>query len=147
MLAIPKEYHWADLQVGLRHEFQVVITAAMIDRFRDDSGDTNPLHTDAAYARSQGFSGPVVYGLLTASFYSTLAGVYLPGKYSLLHGVDVSFLSPVFIGDELKVSGEVAHLNDAYRQARIEAAIHNSNGLRVSRATLKVGVLAPATKS
>jgi len=135
-------YRWRDLAVGLRHEFEATITEEMMARFLRDTGDCNPLHVDAAYARQAGFKGRVAYGLLTSSLYSTLAGVHLPGKHCLLQGIDVSFLSPVYVGDTLKVSGEIAYLNDACRQAEIRAQIVNAAGVKVSRAKIKAGVLA-----
>ena len=39
--------------------------------------------------------------MLGASFFSTLAGVYLPGEHCLLHGVECKFAKPIFIGDTL----------------------------------------------
>ena len=143
MSSHPREYFWEDLKVGLRHEFGVVITDAMMAHFRGDFGDTNPLHTDRAYAVARGFRDRVAYGMLTASFYSTLAGVHLPGRFCLLHGINVSFHRPVFVGDRLVISGEVSYLNDAYRQAEIAAAIADDQGVIVSKAKLRVGVLTP----
>jgi acyl dehydratase len=136
------EYRWSDLAVGLRHEFEATISEAMMERFLRDTGDCNPLHVDAPYARQKGFKGRVVYGLLTSSLYSTLAGVHLPGRFCLLQGIDVSFLSPVFVGDSLRVSGEIAYLNESCRQAEIRAQIVNASGVKVSRAKIKAGVLA-----
>lgn len=135
------EYLWEDLQVGLKHEFQVSISEEMMTRFRLDTGDTNPLHVDATYARENGFDGCVVYGMLVASFYSTLVGVHLPGRYCLLQGANVSFVKPVFVGDHLSVCGEIVYLNHSYRQAQISAQISNSDGIVVSKAKLNVGVL------
>jgi 3-hydroxybutyryl-CoA dehydratase len=135
------EYRWQDLAVGVKHEFEATITEGMMERFLRDTGDHNPLHVDAPYAERNGFRGRVVYGLLTSSLYSTLAGVYLPGKYCLLHGIDVQFLRPVFVGDRLNISGEIAYLNEACRQAHINAHIVNGHGEKVSKARIRVGVL------
>lgn len=135
-------YRWAELHVGLRHEFTVTIERAMVDRFRADTGDTNPLHADPAFAVAHGFADTVVFGMLTASFFSTLVGVHLPGRHALLHAVDTAFLKPVFVGDVLTIAGEITHLTDAYRQAELAATVHNQAGVKVARAKIKVGVLA-----
>ncbi|MBQ9091319.1 MAG: hypothetical protein IJY52_03500, partial [Anaerotignum sp.] len=45
------------------------------------TGDINPLHNDQEFAQKQGHPDKVAFGMLTASFLSTLAGVYLPGRY------------------------------------------------------------------
>ena len=139
-----REYRWEELEIGLAHEFSASVTAEMVDRFRNDTGDCNPLHMDPVFAAARGYRAPLVFGLLTASFYSTLAGVYLPGRFALLHGVDVSFLKPVFVGDALSVSGQVAYRNEAFRQAHVGARITNQHGEVVSRAKIRVGVLESA---
>lgn len=78
--------------------------------------------------------------MLTASFYSTLVGVYLPGRYALLHGVDASFVAPVFPGDTLTVQGEVSAIHMQLTQIEMRAHIVNQFGERVSRAKIRVGV-------
>ena len=137
------EYRWGDLKVGLRHEFHVTLTAEMFGAFAAISGDTNPLHVDAAYAVGAGFPGPVAFGLLTSSFYSQLVGVHLPGRYALLHGIDVDFSSPAYAGDTLLCAGEISFLNDAYHQMELRARITNQAGKRVSKAKIRVGLHAP----
>jgi len=135
------EYRFSDIKIGLEEFFQVKIDASKMDKFLDISGDINPLHTDGDYAKDKGFSNRVVYGLLTASFYSTLVGVYLPGKFCVLQGIDIQFSKPVYIDDTLKVSGKVSYINEAYKQIEIKAIITNEKHIKVSKATLKVGLI------
>jgi 3-hydroxybutyryl-CoA dehydratase len=136
-------YRWADLRVGLRHEFDVALTAEMFGAFGALSGDTNPLHVDPAYAASAGFPGPVAFGLLTSALYSQLVGVHLPGRYALLHGIDLDFVSPAFAGDTLHVSGEITFLTDAYQQIQLRGRIVNQAAKVVSKAKIRVGLHAP----
>jgi acyl dehydratase len=112
----------------------------MMDAFRNISGDCNPLHTDPVFAETYGYSAQVVYGMLTASFYSTLVGMYLPGKYALFQGADIVFTAPVYPGDTLIVSGEVVSKHEAYRQIELKAQITNQNGEKVSRAKIRTGI-------
>ena len=135
------EYRWADLHVGLRHQFNVELTAQMMTSFAGISGDVNPLHTNAEYARCQGFQDKVAFGLLLASFYSQLVGVYLPGKFALLHGIDVEFQKPAFVGDRLRVLGEVTYLNEAYHRIELRASIENERAEVLSKAKVRVGLL------
>jgi 3-hydroxybutyryl-CoA dehydratase len=134
------EFLWDDLKVGLRHEFEVVITREMVNAFAEISGDSNPLHSDPAYARRAGFDGQVVFGLLTSSFCSRLVGVYLPGKYALLHGIDIDFVSPVYVGDKLIVTGEIVLLSESVRRMEIKVSISNQAGAVVSKAVARVGL-------
>ena len=137
-------YTFDELSVGQSAEFDASVTGKMLDAFCLLSGDINPLHCDEAYARSLGHPGRVAYGMLTASLYSTLAGVHLPGKYCLLHEVDSSFNLPVYIGDTLHISGVIKEKNDVFRFVVIKATITNQRGQKVSRATIRAGVSAHA---
>lgn len=133
-------YTFEQLSIGMEASFETCITDSMMDAFKALSGDVNPLHCDEAYAQSQRYPGRVVYGMLTSSFYSTLAGVYLPGQYCLLHEVNSSFNKPVFIGDSLTVSGKITEINDTFRFVKIKSAIINQNGEKVSKAVIVAGV-------
>ena len=130
-----------DFHIGQEAVFIRCITEDMMTSFRELSGDTNPLHTDEDFARTKGYVSRVVYGMLTASLYSCLAGVYLPGRNCLLHSVHADFLRPVFVGDVLTVSGQVAEKRDTFRQLIIRAVIRNQDGVKVSRAKIEAGVL------
>ena len=67
--------------------------------------------------------------------------MYLPGKFALLHSVDIQFLKPAFIGDKLTVYGKVEYINEAYKQIEVKAHITNQNQNRISKATIKIGIL------
>lgn len=134
------EYKFSDLTIGLEESFNVTLDSSKVDKFIDISGDINPLHVNCDYAKEKGFDDRVVHGLLTSSFYSTLVGVYLPGKYSILQGIDIQFSKPVYIDDTLTITGKISYINDAYKQIEIKATILNQDNIKVSKATIKVGV-------
>jgi len=134
-------YSFPDIYVGQVHSFRKTIEPAMMTDFLNITGDNNPLHTDIAHAKEHGFSEKVVYGLLTSAFYSTLVGVYLPGKYCILQGIEIQFLRPVYVGDTIDVTGVISYINKAYKQLEIKALVKNQNNIKVSKATIKTGVL------
>ena len=133
-------YRLADLTPGVTESFTVTITEEMMAQFYAITGDNSPIHMDADYAAGRGYPGRVVYGMLGASFLSTLAGVYLPGEHCLLHGVDLKFAKPIFIGDTLTVTGVVDEVNDTFREITIKASIVNQDGKKVTRAVIRAGV-------
>ena len=139
------EYTLSEIEVGMQASFVKQITPAMEDAFREISGDDNPLHRDDDFARelSEGrFGGHAAFGMLTASLYSTMAGMYLPGKYSLIHSFDeLSFVNPVFAGDELEVSGKVVDKNEALKLIVLKVTIKNQDKKIVSKAKMKVLVM------
>lgn len=139
------EYTFDEIEVGQVASFQREITLEMENMFREISGDENPLHKDDDFAKEMGngkYDSHVAFGMLTASMYSTIAGMYLPGKYSLIHSFEeLSFLKPVFVGDVLTVTGEVIDKNEMLKLIRLKVEIKNQDNKKVSRAKMKVLVM------
>lgn len=135
------QYSINDIFIGHKESFVTEITSKMFDKFKEITGDINPLHNDEEFAKNLGHKGRVAFGMLTASFLSTLAGVYLPGERSLIHSVETKFTKPVYIGDVLNISGEVVEINDTVNQIVLKVEIKNQNGEKVLRGKMKVGFL------
>lgn len=136
------EYKYEDIFKGQIEEFTFEITEEKMQQFCSISGDNNPLHTDLNYAKAKGYNEVVVYGLLTTSALSTLAGVYLPGKYSLIHSVEISYAKPVFVSSSpLKIRGEVIEKDDRFSRITVKVSIFDKNGVKVCRGVMQVGVL------
>ena len=138
------EYFFRDLYLGQSESFRVEVTKELEDDFLKMTGDVNPLHSSDDFAEEIGdgkFRSHVTFGMLTASFYSTLAGVYLPGKYSLIHSLDIKFQKPVYAGEKLTVSGEIVNKQDELKLIQIKATIKNQNSQNVSKADIKVLVM------
>ena len=133
-------YTLAELRPGMTESFTVTVTEEKMELFRQLSGDESPIHIDAEYAQQRGYPGRVCYGMLGASFFSTLAGVYLPGEHCLLHSVETKFAKPVFIGDTLTVRGEVTEVNPVFGEITIRASLTNQDGKKVTRGLIKAGV-------
>lgn len=136
-----KEYVLDQLTPGLTEHFTVTVTEEMQKAFTTITDDVNPLHTDSRYATEAGYSERVVYGMLTSSFYSTLAGCYLPGKHCVFQEISLSFANPVYIGDTLTVSGTVQRIYPELKRAKIKVRITNQDNMTVSRGSIVTGVL------
>lgn len=134
------EYRWDDLAVGLKHSFDAAFTSEMVANFACLSGDINPLHVDPDYAVAAGFPSPVIFGMMSSSLYSRLVGVYIPGRYALLQGMDINFHHPTFAGDTLTCTGEIVFLGGALRQMEIKASIRNQHGKLISKALIRAGM-------
>ena len=140
MRKITGHYTYEDIEIGLCESFSVEITPQLTETFKNITGDKNPLHVDAAYAQTCGFQQTVVHGMLTASFLSTLAGMYLPGERSLIHSIEIFFSAPVFVGDQLMIRGVVAHKEDLFKTIKLKVCIQNQNGKNVCRGSMQIGV-------
>jgi 3-oxoacyl-[acyl-carrier protein] reductase len=129
------------IQVGDEAEISRVITAADVDAFVTLTGDTNPLHTDEAYAAQTSFQQPVVHGMLTASFISTIIGTKLPGEGALWYEQQLRFIAPVRVGEQIRVWAKVTHKSAAQRIVLLETVVFGEGGRRVIEGQGKVKIL------
>lgn len=134
-------YTFDEIEVGYFEEFSITITDEMISNFCITTGDVNPLHTDSAFAQVAGYDNKVAYGLLTASFMSTIAGVYLPGEHSLIQRIEAEFPAPVYVGDTVTFSGKVVSKDTTFRFIELKVVARNNRGKKVLRGKMQVGVL------
>lgn len=141
-------YMYHEIYIGMWEEFIVTIDNEKITNFKQITGDVNPLHNDSAYAKNKGYTDKVVFGMLTGSFMSTLAGVYLPGENSLIHSVEMKFLKPVIVNDNLKIVGEVIEKNDLFKTITVKVEIFrlgdSTHGIapeKVLRGKMQIGVM------
>ena len=134
------DYKFEDIVVGKTESFTVPVTEERMAFFREITGDLNPLHNDENYERKKGYEGRVCYGLLTTSFLSTLAGMYLPGEHSLIQNVKVSFRKPVMIGDILTVTGTVTERQERFSMFQMKVEIKNQHAEKVLKGTMQIGV-------
>lgn len=135
-----KRYVFDDLCIGMSTQFKRKIDGKIISGFAQVSGDFNPLHIDADYARRSGFRDQVVHGMLCSSLFSELVGVHLPGEHCLLTDILVVFSKPVFVNDEVTIDGSITQLSPALKSAKIDAMITNQNSEVCVRATIGVVV-------
>ena len=121
----PLEYSFDEIKVGLKHNFEVSIDEELTKKFANISGDFNPLHMDEKYAKETKFEKRVVHGMLLASFFSKLVGMYLPGKNALYFSQNINFVKPCFIGDKITVEGEIIDKSEATRIIKLKTSIKN----------------------
>lgn len=91
--------------VGDRVTFGKTLTEQDVRTFAAVSGDTNRLHLDDEFASSTRFRRRIVHGTLVSSLISA-ALARLPGV-TIYVSQDLSFLSPVDIGDHVTATCEV----------------------------------------
>jgi len=121
----PLEYSFDEIEIGLKHYFEVIIDEKLEQNFAEISGDFNPLHMDEQYAKETKFEGRVCHGMLLASFFSRLVGMYLPGKNALYFSQNLNFLEPCYIGDQVTVQGEVIDKSEATQIIKLKTTIKN----------------------
>jgi acyl dehydratase len=127
-----------EIHVGQESEFKVIISKSMIEKFAELSGDYNPLHTNESYSKEVGFQGIVCHGMLLASLFSRLVGMYLPGKKALYLSQSLKFLSPCYINDEIMIKGKILKKSISSRIITLETKIIKNNDTNVVIGEAKV---------
>lgn len=135
-------YRFEEIQLNQEEKFNATVTEEDMIAFAKITGDLNPLHCDLDYAKNRGYSGKVVYGMLTSAYLSTLAGMYIPGERSLIHEVEVKLTSPLIIDGtaNITVSGKVIEINETFERIIIKVLITDDKCNKILKGKMKVGV-------
>jgi acyl dehydratase len=125
----PQVWTREHLDIGAHAAVTFTVTDADMAAFAAVSGDYNPLHTDAAFARARGFAGPVVFGGLLIAKVSQLIGMQLPGRDAVWSGVAMRFHRPLFVGEEATVHGEVTTWSPATGFMTLQLRVASAAGV------------------
>ena len=131
-----------EIEVGRKARLEVRLTPELIDAFARLTGDLNPLHVSDEFARSRGFPARLAHGLLSASFFSAICGMLLPGRDCLLQSVRFDFRKPAPAGTALTLEAEVVQKIDAVRALVLQVSARNAAGEVVLSGKVQAGVFA-----
>ena len=132
------------ISVGDGASLQRQVTERDIQLFAAVSGDVNPAHVDALYAKTSHFHEIIAHGMLGGSLISTVLGTQFPGPGTIYLGQTLKFLKPVHIGDTLTVTVKVTSLNAANRHVGLATTCTDQDGDVVISGEAEV--IAPADK-
>jgi NAD(P)-dependent dehydrogenase (short-subunit alcohol dehydrogenase family)/acyl dehydratase len=121
----PEARVWAgdELRVGLAAEFEREVAEADVLAFAANSGDANPLHVDADYARGTAYGGRIVHGAFQVGLASALIGMHLPGRHVLLASVAARFPAPLYFPCRVRVRGEITAWNSETRAGQLKVTV------------------------
>ena len=129
------------IKVGDIAELKHVLTKDDVQNFAALTGDFNPLHVDEEFAKRTLFQKPVVHGMLSASFISTIIGTLLPGGGALWMSQTIEFLRPAYIGDTLTVKATVKQKSPATRVLGLSITVFSQNSEELIKGESYVKVL------
>ncbi|MCV6547525.1 MAG: MaoC family dehydratase [Cohaesibacter sp.] len=112
--------YYDDMSVGQAESFSHRVTDADIAAFAAVSGDHNPIHIDKDYGANSQFGSCIAHGLYTASLFSAILGMRLPGPGAIYISQTLTFMAPVKPGDELTISVTIKELIDRGRRAVLD---------------------------
>lgn len=122
----------AEIKKGDIYSFNKKISEDDVLKFADITGDHNPLHVDNNFGQKSKFKRNLVHGMLAGSLFSTLVGMYCPGKNALYLSQTLSFKLPIFFGDVLTVRGIVMAKNEAINLINLKTEIIKNKRVCVS---------------
>lgn len=97
-----------DFVIGQKSSFTKTVTEADVMLFAGITGDFNPVHVDREFASSTRFGQRVAHGILTLGLVSAAISRLAAG--AIYVSQEVRFIKPVFIGDTVTASAEVAEI-------------------------------------
>ena len=121
-----------DFRIGQQASFAKTVTESDVVTFAELSGDHNPIHLDAEYARKSRFGRRVAHGIFTAGLISAVLGNKLPGPGAIYLSQQIEFLAPVYIGDTIKVTVTVTTWQAEKRIITLRTDAHNQEEAQVA---------------
>ncbi|GMU40971.1 MAG: hypothetical protein AMXMBFR23_18370 [Chloroflexota bacterium] len=129
------------LTVGTVATFSKTVTQEDIDLFARVTGDTNPLHSDAAYAARTRFKSPIAHGMFGAGTISAALGTKLaPNAVVIYLGQNLQFRGPVKAGDTITATATVTKVDPERSRVSLDTVVTNQDGAEVIRGDAMVMV-------
>ena len=114
-----------ELQLGDRAEFTKTVSESDVYLYAGVTGDFNPAHVNAPYAENTFFKARIAHGMLVAGFISTILGTQLPGPGAIYVRQTLRFTAPVYFGDTITASVEVAEIMSDKNRIRLKTVCKN----------------------
>lgn len=113
------EIFFEDLRIGQKASFGKTITESDIVLFAAVTGDTNPMHLNAEYAKDTIFGERIAHGMLAAGLITKVLGTQLPGPGTIYLSQTLKFRAPVRIGQTVVATVEVVALHPERHRATL----------------------------
>ena len=116
-----------ELKIGDSASIERTLTKKDIELFSIMSGDVNPAHVDAEYAKDDMFHQIIVQGMWGAALISTVLGTELPGPGTIYLDQTLRFSAPVVPGDTITISVTVTDKKPEHHIIDLECKCVNQN--------------------
>ncbi len=138
-----ENHPYEELRVGQSAELQRTLTRDDIVLFGKVSGDLNPTHVDAEYARGSATGAITGHSLWSSGLISSLLGNLLPGPGTVYRKQDMQFHRPVVLDDTVTARIKVREKGDNNRVV-FDCDVVNQRGETVMTGLAEV--IAPSEK-
>lgn len=133
-----------EIQVGDHAQMIRTLRPEDIHLFAIMSGDVNPTHVDAEFARSGQFREIVGHSMWGTTLISSILGTEFPGPGTVYVSQSLNFWRPITIGDTLTITVTCNEKHEHNHHIIMDCLVVNQDGLKVIDGTAEV--LAPTEK-
>lgn len=120
-----------EINIGDSYSISREITADLIQKFAEVSGDFNPIHLDAEFAKGTRFGKPIAHGMLSGAFISAILTESMSSRSVVYLSQTLKFTAPVFIGDTVTATGTVTKIKEDKKIVWLETICSNQAGQTV----------------
>lgn len=133
-----------EIKIGATARLTRTLSHQDIALFAIVSGDVNPAHVDAEFAKTDMFHKIIAHGMWGGALISTLLGTELPGPGTIYLNQSLRFLAPVGLGDTVTAIVKVVEKMAAKHHVMLECSVINQRGEAVISGSAEV--IAPLEK-
>jgi acyl dehydratase len=106
----------------------MLVTPEMVRAYAEITGDRNPLHFDEDFAAGTSFGRLVAHGGITTGILHALVAEDMPGPGTVFLSQNWKFTAPVYIGDTIRATGEVASVHPSKPVCELRVRVERDDG-------------------
>ncbi|MBI4850719.1 MAG: MaoC family dehydratase N-terminal domain-containing protein [Acidobacteria bacterium] len=114
----------------------IIFSQQDINQFAEISGDNNPIHIDVEFAANSKFGKTIAHGMLVYAVISKYLSIQFPLSIQISNSL--SFLSPVYVEEELILTQEIISATETILQVKTLVTKPDKVIACQSLATLKI---------
>ena len=126
------------IKVGDTFSHNITFNQNNVNVFAEITGDNNPIHINAEFAKNTPFGRPIVHGFYSASVFSMVFGTKFPGEGTIYMHQDMKFLAPVFVDEPYTAKFEMVEVNIEKHRGTIKCILENKEGKPVIEGVAKL---------
>ena len=133
-----RNVRYEDIHVGDKAFLSKTISEYDVYAFAGVTGDFNPVHVNAEFAKNSLFKQRIAHGMISAGLISAVLGTELPGIDTIYMNQELSFLAPVLYGDTLTATVECIEKDDKKHRIIFRTTVTNQNDKLVTDGKARV---------
>ena len=133
-----RNVRYEDIHVGDKASLSKTISEYDVYAFAGVTGDFNPVHVNAEFAKNSLFKQRIAHGMISAGLISAVLGTELPGIDTIYMNQELSCLAPVLYGDTLTATVECIEKDDKKHRIIFHTTVTNQNDKLVTDGKARV---------